>query len=236
MRCVVGCFWGPRPESLEALADRWARTLESLEAQLAPMRHSGGEFEWRRVHSDGPPTPVEPGEGILAELRASRAEQDWSDIIGTGLRLVSVDPAGRSVEVSGIGGGRPEYLLQSLVVTVHGPNEPPVSEQALLATLVDIWEPDFADVTDDDVLDALEDEAGHIVGDPVIGRLGYLSARRAAVVPAGLGIARTGHPRGGTVLHLADPGEAPSAVAAYRRLREAGALAPLPRPMDRAVW
>ncbi|MFD4183054.1 hypothetical protein [Rhodococcus sp. NPDC058514] len=63
---------------------------------------------------------------------------------------------------------------------------------------------------------------------------GYLSPGRAALVPADLQVARE-EPTGGVLMAIAAPGEVGDVVLAYRRLRGAGALEPLPRPMDRAA-
>ena len=70
-------------------------------------------------------------------------------------------------------GGTPPFLLQSLVMGVDAPDDAVVRESELLAMLASVWEPDFGDVTDDDILDAVEDDAG-FVGDPVVGRFGYV--------------------------------------------------------------
>ena len=50
--------------------------------------------------------------------------------------------------------------------------------------------PDFGDVTADDILDPVEDDAGFVVGDPVVGRFGYLCPTRAALIPDSLDASR----------------------------------------------
>ncbi|WP_404948812.1 hypothetical protein HFP70_26415 [Streptomyces sp. ARC14] len=231
MRRVVRGFWGPRPESADALADRWRQTLDGL-AVLVPQAADA----WSQVHADGPATAITAdGKALLDAVRTAQSAADWSDLTGTGLRLVGTGTPGWEAEVSGLAGGRAEFLLQSLAVILHAPDDAPVPEEDILALLARVWEPDFGDVSDDDVLDALEDEAGYAVGDPVVGRTGYLSPARAALVPEDLAAVRQELPGGGELLSIAAPGDSAAVVRAYERLREAGALAPLPRPMDRAV-
>ncbi|MGW1203455.1 hypothetical protein [Streptomyces cyaneofuscatus] len=231
MRRVVRGFWGPRPESADALAGRWQQTLDGL-AVLVPQAADA----WSQVHADGPATAITAdGNALLDAVRTAQSAADWSDLTGTGLRLVGTGTPGWEAEVSGLAGGRPEFLLQSLAVILHAPDDAPVPEEDILALLARVWEPDFGDVSDDDVLDALEDEAGYAVGDPVVGRTGYLSPARAALVPEDLAAVRQELPGGGELLSIAAPGDSAAVVRAYERLREAGALAPLPRPMGRAV-
>lgn len=231
MRRVVRGFWGPRPESADALADRWQQTLDGL-AGLVPEAADA----WSQIHGNGPATAFTPdGNALLDAVRTARSAADGADLTGTGLRLVGTGTPGWQAEVSGLAGGRPEFLLQSLAIVLHAPDEAPVPEEDILTLIARVWEPDFGDVSDDDVLDALEDEAGFSVGDPVVGRTGYLSPARAALVPEDLAAVRQELPGGGELLSIAAPGDSAAVVRAYERLRAAGALAPLPRPMDRAV-
>ncbi|MEN0137135.1 MAG: hypothetical protein AAGC80_18440 [Rhodococcus sp. (in: high G+C Gram-positive bacteria)] len=226
MRRVIRAFWGPRPEPAEALAGRWRQTLEQV-TQLLPVAG-----RWRQVHASGPDTACAPEE-LTAVLLVARNTEAWSDLTGTGLRLVCTGEAGWVVELSGVAGGTPQFLLQSLVMTVEAPGDAVVPESELLAMLASVWEPDFGDVTDDDILDALEDDAGFVVGDPVVGRFGYLCSARAVLIPDGLEASRPSAPDGGALLHIAASGEIDAVVRVYERLRDAGALAPLPRPLDR---
>ncbi|MFF9650107.1 hypothetical protein [Streptomyces sp. NPDC014622] len=241
MRRVVRAFWGPRPESAEALAGRWKRTLDGITALLpgaVPPGGATGAGPWWQVHGTGPETELPADEGaLLGALRVAQAAEGWSDLTGTALRLHRTDAPGLRTELSGLAGGAPEFLLQSFVMTLQVPDGAEVPGAELLAVLAREWEPDFGDVSDDDVLDALEDDAGYSVGDPVVGRAGYLSPGRAALVPGDLKAVREELPGGGVLLRIADAGADVTAevVAAYERLRDAGALDPLPRPMDRAV-
>jgi hypothetical protein len=66
----------------------------------------------------------------------------------------------------------------------------------------------------------------------VIGRVGYLSSARADAIPGDLAAGVAALP-GGVLLQI---GAVDGVVRAYERLRETGALDPLPRPLDRAVF
>lgn len=235
-RRVVRGFWGPRPEPVERLAERWNLTLDRL-TRLLPAAGGGAPRTWRTVTSSGPdkggvgPDPA----SLLEALRTAQAAEDWSDRTGTALRLVAEGTGGWKIEVSGRAGGAPESVLQSMVITVVSPDGAEVPDTELLTAVAEFWDPDFGDVTDDDVMDALEDEAGFTVGEPSVGWLGYLSPGRAARLPDDLTAVRNDVRAGGVLLHIAEPGDTDGVVAAYVRLREAGALQPLPRPMDRAT-
>jgi hypothetical protein len=191
MRRVVRAFWGPRSEPVDALATRWRRTLAHVTTLLPQV---GGA--WRQVHASGPDTACRPDD-LTSILHVAQSAEAWSDLTGTGLRLTHTGEDGWVAELSGVAGGSPQYLLQSLVLTLDAPESAVVSESELLAMLAAVWEPDFGDVSDDAVLDALEDDAGFTVGDPVVGRLGYLSAARAARVPDDLEANRRDFPGGG---------------------------------------
>ncbi|AWW37831.1 hypothetical protein ADL00_15605 [Streptomyces sp. AS58] len=238
MRRVVRGFWGPRPEPVERLAERWSATLDGL-VRLLPAAGQGGAASWTWRYA-GPAGAVRPGSppdtaSLLDALRAARAAEDWSDRTGTGLRLVAEGVPGWKAELSGVAGGSPENLLQSIVIAVESPDDAEVPDAELLAAVAESWQPDFGDVTDDDVMDALEDDADFMVGEPSVGWVGFLSPGRAARVPDSSGIPRKELAGGGVLLHVADPGDTAAVVRAYAVLREAGALEPLPRPLDRAV-
>ncbi|MFI1534095.1 hypothetical protein [Streptomyces anandii] len=233
MRRLVRGFWGPREESVEELAGRWAATLEQL-TRLLPQADLPAT--WDMVRASGPATPVNAERpALLGALKAARAADDWSEGTGISLRLVAAGAPGWEIEVSGLAGGAPEFLLQSLVIGIRTPAdvEPPGGE--LLAVVAENWAPDFGDLTDDEVMDALEDEAGYEVGDPSVGWAGYLSAARAGLLPDDLTVPRKEVRGGGMLLDVAPPGDTAPVVHVYERLRTAGALQPLPRPMDRAT-
>ncbi|WP_152365369.1 Imm52 family immunity protein [Microlunatus speluncae] len=230
MRQLIRVFWGPRPEPIESVTERWRRTVEELAALLPAASRS-----WGRVHPDPPETKIIPdAAGLLAALRAVQQAPDWWEELGTGLRLLGTGAPGWEVEVSGLAGGSAEFVLQSLVVALQSPGDEAPADLGgrLLTRLALIWEPDFGDATDDDILDALED-AGFSIGDPFIGRSGYLSPGRAALVPDALGARIEPLPDGGVVLHVAAADDQAVVVAANEQLRRAGALEPLPRPLAR---
>lgn len=229
-RRAIRVFWGRRPESVQAVASRWRQTLEQVEF-LLPESVDGS---WQQIHSSGPTTAVTVDQ-LAQVLENAQAAEDWSDRLGIGLRLVSGSGPDWGLELSGLAGGEPEIILQSMVLAVSTPDTSEVPEAELLRMLAAVWEPDFGDVTDDNILDALEDESDYRVGDPVIGRVGYLCAGRAEAVPDNLK-AGGALPSGGVLLRIGAAGEVDAVVRAYERLRGAGALDPLPRPLDRAVF
>ncbi|WNI25480.1 hypothetical protein [Streptomyces sp. ITFR-16] len=234
MRRVVRGFWGPRRESPAQLAGRWKAMLDALPG-LLPVAGPGQDWAWIRHRASGRPAPLVPGtEELRAELQADHDSPQTSD--GAGLHLAATPAPGWEVDLTGRGGAESEYLIQALVLAVVSPDGAEVPEAALLALVADVWQPDIGDVTDDDLLDALEDDAGYGVGDPCVGRLGYLSPGRAAQAPDGVGAVRKELTGPGVLLDLAPPGDTGAAVDAYLKLREAGALEPLPRPMDRALF
>ncbi|MET9803453.1 hypothetical protein [Streptomyces sp. NPDC006368] len=242
MRRVVRGFWGPREESPEVLARRWQVTLRRI-AELLPA--AGAEagapraedaWGWQHVRASGPATELRADEAsLLAALRAQRETDAWSGGHGYGLRLVTTGAQGWRIEVSGLAGGTPEFLLQSMVIGVTAPDGADIPDAALLTAIAEEWEPDFGDVSDDDVLDVLEDEGGFGVGEPLVGWVGYLSAARAALVPDDVAAARKELRGGGVLLDIAAPDDTDGVLRACLRLRDAGALQPLPRPMSRAV-
>lgn len=231
MRRIVRVFWGPRPESVESVAERWRTTLDRCDA-LLPAPEPGRDRSWQQIRPTGPADLPRDRNSLRDALVAARADADWSDVIGIALRITTTGEPGWDIEISGLAGGAPEYLLQSLVMTIAAPDNAAIPEAQLLAMLAQVWEPDFGDVTDDDILDALEDDTGFAVGDPCIGRHAYLSPRRAVRLPDGLGA--NVRPFGGGALVEVE-GAVDDVVRVYLRMREAGALEPLPRPMDRAT-
>lgn len=236
MRRVVRGFWGPRKESIPELAGRWKAMLDALPALLpaAGSAPAGQPWTWTEHHGSGRPTQLRPDEAELgAALQADHDSPQTSD--GAGLSLTSRGGPGWEIEISGRGGGESEYVTQAVVLTVLSPDGAEVPEAALLALIADVWQPDIGDVTDDDLLDALEDDAGYdyTLSQLCVGRLGYLSPGRAALVPDGVGVAREEPAGEGVLLDIAPPGDTEAVVDAYVRLRDAGALEPLPRPMNR---
>lgn len=237
MRRVVRGFWGPRQESAEELAARWSTMLERFAALLPEAAAGGGPGagQWRTAPASGPAETVRADRAALfGALRTAREADPWAAANGTSLRLLAADPApGWKVEVAGLAGGTPDSLLQSLIATITSPDGAGLPDAALLTAVAEAWDPDHGDVGDRAVTAALKKEAGFRIGTPSVGWIGYLSAGRAARVPAGLTADRTELPTEGLLLTLASPGDTAAVVAAYRALKESGALEPLPRPMNR---
>lgn len=239
MRRVVRGFWGPRMEPATALADRWQRTLDRL-AELLPAAGPGAGTDegwtWRYVPSDGPATELRPDQAsLLAALRAEQAADGWSDRTGYGLELVVGNEAGWKIDISGRAGGASEFVLQAIIIRFNAPDGAATPDAALLALVADVWQPDFGGVTDDDVLDALEDDADFGPDEPAVGWVGYLSPGRAALLPDDLKAAREELPAGGVLLDVAPRTDIESVVRANVQLRDSGALQPLPRPLERAL-
>ncbi|MER6114292.1 hypothetical protein [Streptomyces sp. NPDC001743] len=238
MRRVVRVFWGPRKETPQELAGRWKATLDALPA-LIPAGGSapaGQPWTWTRHHACGSPTELRPdGAGLAAALQAGPDSPQTSD--GAGLSLSRTGAPGWEVSVFGRGGGESAYVTQSVVLAVVSPDGDGIPEAALLALLAEIWQPDFGDATDDELLDALEERAGfdYTLSQVSVGRFAYLSPGRAARAPAGVGVVREELRGAGVLLGIAPPGDIGAVVDAYVRLRDAGVLEPLPRPMNRTL-
>ena len=208
MRRVVRGFWGPREESVEAVARRWKLTLDQLAGLLPRGRLGCGRGRGGRSTRPGPP-PISctDEESLLAALHAVQEADGWSARVGSGLQLVLAGEPDWKIEVSGTGGGTSEFLLQSMVIGIKSPDTAEIPDAELLTAVAEVWEPDFGDVTDDDVLDALEDDAGFAVGEPCVGWVGYLSPARAALLPDGMTAARKELRGGGVLLDIAPRGD-----------------------------
>ncbi|MEU9355115.1 Imm52 family immunity protein [Streptomyces griseoloalbus] len=239
MRRVVRGFWGPRREPVEALAERWNATLDRFTGVLpdaGPAGADGTRWTWHTVPAAGPAETLQPPDeaSLLGALRTAQAADDWSAGNGTSLRLLADTVPGWKVEIAGLAGGAPEFLLQSLVATIVSPDDAQVPDAELLTAVAELWQPDYGDVSDRAVTSALKKEAGFRIGTPSVGWVAYLSPSRATRVPPALAPrARQLPDDEGVLLTLAPPGDVAAVVTAYRSLEEAGALEPLPRPMTR---
>ncbi|MFG2330678.1 Imm52 family immunity protein [Streptomyces sp. NPDC048604] len=231
-RVVVRAFWGPREETVEELAARWARTLDRVTRLLPPQ--GGGAWTLRRVGGSGAAAVVTPDEeSLAAALRAVQAADDWSSGSGTDLRLLAEDGLGRTLELGGRAGAAAEFVLMAMLLTVRVPEDEELPYPELLTALAEAWSPDFGGVVDDDVLDTLEDDGDFAPSDPAIGWAGYLSPARATLVPRDFPAGAEPLSTGGALLDVASPDDTAAVLRANLLLRTAGALQPLPRPMDR---
>ncbi|MFI5805357.1 hypothetical protein [Streptomyces sp. NPDC051561] len=232
---MVRGFWGPRRQPLEELAVLWKSTLDAVATLLPAAWSEADGVRWLLIRDDGKDVEFAADEAaLLAVLREEEAGEGWTERTGVGPRLVASAATGWRVSVTGRTGGASPSLLQAMLIKVGAPDGAIVPEAELLGAVAELWHPDFGDVVDNDELDALE-EAGALVAEPGVGRVGFLSPARAALVPDDLKAERTPLPSLGVLLDIAPPGAADTVAAAYLRLREAGALEPLPHPMDRSL-
>ncbi|MBB6438267.1 hypothetical protein [Streptomyces candidus] len=167
-------------------------------------------------------------------LREEEAGEGWTERTGVGPSLVAASAPGWEISVSGRTGGESPNLLQAMLLEIESVEGAAVPEAELLRAVAEVWNPDFGDVVDGAERDALRG-VGARVARPAVGRIGYLSPARAALVPDELRTVCTPLPTGGVLLDIAPPGAPDTVAAAHLRLRDAGALEPLPKPMDRST-
>ncbi|UGY93372.1 Imm52 family immunity protein [Streptomyces gobiensis] len=235
---VVRGFWGPRSEGPLELAERWLAFLERLR-KLDPDTFCG----WREVaESDAkaPATALDPV-ALAAYITAANPEPDAQQI---GYRAtVWTRQEGRpEVTVKVTGGGTADNVPQSVVVNLELMDEDHEAPQArllpeALVALADVWDVDWGDFYDDDLMDAVEEAYDLSNSSPRCGRAVYLSSGRKALAPEDLPGRRLATGHGGVVIDLSGPkGEAPvtdTVIAVNGALRNSGALEELPYPMDR---
>ena len=77
-RRVIRVFWGPRPESVQAVAIRWRRTLEHIEFLLP----EAVDWSWQQIRPSGTTTAVTVDQ-LARALDNARAAED----LGVGLTL-----------------------------------------------------------------------------------------------------------------------------------------------------
>ncbi|CAL9435915.1 hypothetical protein [Streptomyces sp. enrichment culture] len=224
----------------------------SAPASPAPQHPSPGAplTTWRTVPAagDGRPSEIiglpDPAAGdpagalreaLLRALRAAQEADGWAAADGTSLRLLADTAEGWKIELAGLAGGTPQFLLQSLVATLVAPDGVPLPDAGLLTAVAEAWEPDHGDAGDRALTAALKKEAGFTIGTPSAGTVTYLSPGRAARVPGTWADRGRRLAGGGLLLEIAEPGDTAEVVRAYRDLKDAGALEPLPRPLDRPV-
>ncbi|MFJ2741436.1 hypothetical protein ACIO3O_17430 [Streptomyces sp. NPDC087440] len=229
---IVRGFWGPREETVAELAPKWKATLDLL-AELLPAAFASQGESWMRIADNGPAVefPTD-GPAVEAALRAELEKDGWSDQTGIAPSLMRRGEHSWQIEVSGRTGGVSEFLTQMVLIKMTSPDDAAVPETDLMARLSELWDPDYGDVSDPDTRKVFRERGGQV--QPSVGRVGYLSSARAALVPDDLKAVSTVLTSGGVLLDIAAPGDHETALAAHLRLRESGALQPLPKPMDRS--
>ncbi|MET7638216.1 Imm52 family immunity protein [Streptomyces sp. NPDC005438] len=235
---TVRGFWGPRAEEPEQLAERWLALLGRLEEL------DGELFSTWVVGADSfdQASPVERSVPDLAALLRAGNDPRDAPVYGYLLTLMSRAPSGLAASVQVTGGAVTEYAANSVLVELYAEDleeyqAPQVAKApGMLAALADAWDVDQGEVTDEDLLDALDDTFDLANSDPRAGRAVYLSAGRWERLPQDPPGRATPTAHGGVVLDLTGPSGEVSTHAvldAHRVLVDCGALAPRPTPMTR---
>ncbi|POX41672.1 hypothetical protein C3486_08295 [Streptomyces sp. Ru73] len=238
---TVGGVWGPRQESPDQLAERWLRLLRRL-AKTAPEDFAG----WRaEAVGQAEELPENVDAGWLASYLERVNPQDDAATIGYSAVLVAACPGRPIVTLSVGAGGTPQFAPQTAVLTVRSADlddDAPLVTRLpeVLTAIAECWDADWGEITDDEILGALEKEYELDSSTPRCGRAVYLSSGRRSVVPDDVPGRRSVTENGGLVIDLGRPdGTAPDAdhvLAVNGLLRKAGALEELPYPLDRAKW
>lgn len=240
-------FWGTRQESVEELAKRWVAFLRRL-SEL-----DGEVFDGWRESSDNELTApyLTPTISTLATYICAQNPEENADFIGRTATLSASRPACPNVRVSATAGGVEGVVGSRVVVTLGIEAVPQTAESEvarrlrgrlgdLLSALVEEWEPDWGDVSDMALRDAVANAQGLRPSNPRCGTITYLSAGRRALAPPDLPSVSRTLPDGGVVIDLTDAqggvATVDQVIAVDSLLRKAGALEKLPIPTDRARW
>ncbi|WP_069170952.1 hypothetical protein [Streptomyces griseus] len=246
---VVKVSWGPRPESSLELAERWLVMLRGL------TELSGGaavDWRWDVDGADTGEVVPDTAEDVAVVVEAGGPEED-ADIVGRTAAVVGRWPDGGYAYLRAKGGGSDEYTpftatLQlfpspaAVTGTAPGaatgavPGPAPLTDRLseALTVLAESWDPDTGLTYDRELFSAVKAAFGLRNSHPRCGWATYLSANRAALVPADFSGTRRSTAGGGLVLDTGDTTEA--VVAAQRTLSAAGALEPLSASAPRAAW
>ncbi|WP_405676068.1 hypothetical protein OG292_14120 [Streptomyces sp. NBC_01511] len=232
---IVKASWGPRPESCEELAGRWLALLERL------TELSGGDLADWRWDTDGatPGEPVPRDVDALATALEAANPHDDADIIGRTGVVVARRPDGGYAQLKVTAGGTDGYtpFSATLLLFPGSPGSPdtaaPLADRLpeALAAVAGVWDADTGSTHDRELFRALKSAYGLRASHPRCGWSVFLSANRAARVPADLAAPRLEAGSGGVVLKIGDTTDA--VLAAHKALADAGALEPLPTPADR---
>ncbi len=216
----VQVLWGPREETTATGAARWRETRLAL-AAISPLL--SGWF-------------VNDGEAdlLVAEETEESLVAGGEQAGGYGHRFAAYAgaEAPQQIHFRGTTGRtvRDPRLFNTVLVEI----QPATAEQArpwfpllepMLAALARIWRPDWGHAGTWRSREALRPGPY----EPWTGRVTYLSPGRCARVPDDLAATTRATPEGGVLLTVPDTS---SAVDLAHRLRESGALAPVPE--DRA--
>lgn len=175
-------FWGPRPESPEAVADALLAFLAVLDDTVGErLRWSSYALPDRSI--------TEPGIAVELITDAFRKNTDAPHL---GIHQ-TYDAHGTRVgeaEISMAVGGWSDSprFHNAFLVTWRGA-EPAALADPILRRLVATWDPDWAAVTSDPLMCALDDLQPRGRPGPKVGYLTYLSEGRARAMPAD----RAGH-------------------------------------------
>ncbi|MGP3984231.1 Imm52 family immunity protein [Streptomyces sp. KR80] len=238
---VVNGGWGVREEGPQQLAERWVNFLKALED--VDTAAFGG---WREATDDDSTAPfISLSASTVVEYVTRMNPEPDVGRIGYTTSLWSGKPGMPEVVVHMSAGGTSPYVTDSCAVTMRSGE---LDESVLLVrrsanilgALAESWDIDWGQGYNDDEYDAVEEEFDLEIPDPRCGRVGYLSANRAALVPDGLPGTYTRTAHGGLIIDLTRDGEETpdieTVLETNRVLRAAGALERLPIPFDRAKW
>lgn len=236
---VVRGFWGCRQESTAALAGRWAALLEGL------RRIDAQTFAAWRVAASTYSVAAEAktdAEWLAEYITASTSDPDAAR--EGYVASLSQQPGRPTASVQISAGGTSRRVADSVVVQMSCEESLRTSVNghlaAALLSLAQTWDVDWGDSYEAEQFSEVKRLLELRVTDPRCGRVGYLSANRAALVPDGLpGVhARTEH--GGLLMDLTRSGahvpDTETIIEVNRSLRAAGAVEKLPAPFDRAKW
>ncbi|WP_330174083.1 hypothetical protein OG875_11195 [Streptomyces sp. NBC_01498] len=229
---IVKASWGPRPESSEELAGRWLELITRLTELSA-----GALADWRwDSHGASPGAGVPDDIDVLAAAIETANPHDDADIIGSTAYAVGRRSDGGYAQLKVVAGGTNQYspFTAALLLLPGAPEAPvPLADRLpeALAAVAGIWDADTGSTHDRELFAALRTAYGLRPSQPRCGWSVFLSANRAARVPADLAAPRLEAGPGGVVLNIGTTTDA--VLAAHKTLTDAGALEPLPHPADR---
>lgn len=180
-RSILGAYWGPRPASLEACAEKVARTLDRLGEASVILRTW---YRQGRTKSEALAARVEPDASHLRTLlEQGRNVTDVGDRVIKELGYSLSAWNGRDEPYATFStqcGGWSHWVSNSFVVDLPSPSgigtelyEPRVA-RTLIHTLIEVWEPDWATFASRSMRVGEQERQR---GGPRVGWLTYLSPR-----------------------------------------------------------